>query len=115
MKGTLRQKVKLAAQVFSNKNAVAIKWCGQNGLLTCVHWEHTSKILKLFNDWFDVCNSTLKYSHNSGCNAYGINIEEQNTILNHMNKFIEEMRVGQRRALLQFQKGILMCNRSLQQ
>lgn len=31
-----------------------------------------------------------------------------------MNEFIEEMRVGQRRALLQFQKGILMCNRSLQ-
>lgn len=32
-----------------------------------------------------------------------------------MDKFIEEMRVGQRKILLQFQKGILLYNKSLQQ
>lgn len=32
-----------------------------------------------------------------------------------MNEYIEEMRVGQRTSLLQFQKGILLSNRSLQQ
>lgn len=32
-----------------------------------------------------------------------------------MNEFIQEMRVGRRTSLLQFQKGILLCNRSLQQ
>ncbi|CAL1681193.1 unnamed protein product [Lasius platythorax] len=32
-KGTRRQNVKLAAQILSNTNASAIRWCGSNGLL----------------------------------------------------------------------------------
>lgn len=77
--------------------------------------EDTAYVLKLFNDWFDVFNSNLKYGHHSGLHAYGTNIEEQNKILSEMNAFIKEMRVGTRRALLTFQKGILLCNASLRQ
>lgn len=34
VKGTQRQNVKLAVQVFSNQNAIAIRWCGQKGFLS---------------------------------------------------------------------------------
>lgn len=114
-KGTRRQNVKLAAQILSNTNASAIRWCGNNGLLHSDNWEHTANVLKLFNDWFDIFNSLMKYGHHHGSHAYGINLEEQNKIINKMNTFIEEMRVGQKTSLMQFQKGILVCNKSLQE
>lgn len=116
VKGTKRQNVKMAAQVFSNTNALALQWCGENNnLLVSLQWKQTSEILKLFNDWFDVFNSNLKYQHNSASHAYGINLEKQDKIINDMNIFIKEMRVGRRKDLLQFQKGILLCNKSLQE
>lgn len=117
VKGSQRQNVKLAAQIFSDRNAVAIRWCGQNNLLVSSQWKETSDILKLFNDWFDIYNCRLKYNHCSTSHAYELEdyIEEQNRIITNMNSFIEEMRVGRRTSLLQFQKGILLCNRSLQE
>lgn len=114
-KGTQRQNVKLAAQIFSNTNAVAMKWCGENGFLDNTQWKQTSETVQLFNDWFDICNSSVKYAKSSLSHAYGVSIEEQNKILNNMNEFMMEMRVGRRKSLLQFQKGILLCNRSLQE
>ncbi|KAL6416868.1 hypothetical protein ACFW04_014787 [Cataglyphis niger] len=104
VKETQRQNVKLAAQIFSNKNAVAIKWCEENSLLKSKQWKKTADIFKLFNDWFDVFNSKNKYGYHSGTNAYGINLEEQNQVINNMNKFIIKFRVGQRSKLLLFQK-----------
>lgn len=112
VKGTQRQNVKMAAQIFSNRNATAIQWCGENGLLNCKQWKKTAEVLKLFNDWFDVFNSKKKYEHSDRC-AYGINLEKQNKIINDMNQFIKKLRVGQRSTLLPFQKGILLCNKSL--
>lgn len=61
VKETQRQNVKMAAQIFSNRNATAIQWCGENGLLNCKQWKKTAEVLKLFNDWFDVFNSKKKY------------------------------------------------------
>lgn len=61
-KGAQRQNVKLAVQIFSNRNALALRWCGQNNLLTSTQWKLTSEVLKLFNDWFDIFNSRLKYN-----------------------------------------------------
>lgn len=57
----------------------------------------------------------MKFGHHSGSHAYGINLEEQNKIINDMSHFIEKMRVGQRSTLLPFQKGILICNKSLKE
>lgn len=114
VKGTRRQNVKLAAQIFSNRNAMTIKWCGSNGLLHSLNWEFTANVLQLFNDWFDLHNSSVLYGSHSGSHAYGINLEKQNETLNNMNEFIEQMRVGKRTSLMQFQKGILLSNKSLQ-
>lgn len=70
VKEAQRQNVKLAAQIFSNQNALAIRWCGENGFLSCTHWKYTSDMLKLFNDWFDIFNSTLKYGKCDTAHAY---------------------------------------------
>lgn len=75
VKGTQRQKVKLAAQLFSNQNALAIRWCGENDFISCAHWKDTSDVFKLFNDWFDIFNSTLKYGKCDSSHAYGIELE----------------------------------------
>lgn len=48
-KGPQRQNVRMAAQIFSNRNAMAIQWCGENGLLKFSHWKETADILSLFN------------------------------------------------------------------
>lgn len=54
----------------------------------------------------------MKYGH--GSLAYRINLEKQDKTIIKMNTFIEEMRVGRKTILLPFQKGILICNKSLQ-
>lgn len=114
VKGTQRQKVKLAAQLFSNQNALAIKWCGENSFISCTHWKHISNVLQLFNNWFDVFNSNLKYGKCKESHAFGINLEIQNKVISDMNEFITEMRVTGKKSLMPFQKGILLCNKSLQ-
>ncbi len=45
--------------------------------------------------------------------AYGINLDEQNHILNLMDNFISTMRVHGKKQLMTFQKGILISNLSL--
>lgn len=55
----------------------------------------------------------MKYGKCNLSHAYGINVEKQNTVMSNMDKFIEEMRVGQRKSMMPFQKGILLCNESL--
>lgn len=56
-----RQKVKTATQLFSNTNAKAIEWCGLKGFLKSETWLQTAYVFKLFNDWFDIFNSTHTY------------------------------------------------------
>lgn len=115
VKGSKRQNVKLAVQIFSNTNALAIKWCGENGFLVCKEWKYTSEMLKLFNDWFDIFNSNFKYGKCCTSHAYGIDIERQNEIIMNMDEFMKEVRVNIRKTLMHFQKGILLCNKSLQE
>ena len=114
-KGAERQRVSLAAQVFSNTTAKAIEWFGLSGFLKCDYWKECSEVFKLVNDWFDLFNSKKKFDKNNKKNAYGLDVELQNETLNKMTTFIENMRVGSRKSLLPFQRGILLCNESLQQ
>lgn len=114
VKGTQRQNVKLAAQVFSNTNATALEWCGKKGFIKdCLEWSETAKFLKLFNDWFDLFNSSNKFGSHSGIHAYGINTEKQNELLAEVSLLVKDMRVGKKNNLLPFQKGILINNESL--
>lgn len=114
IKGTQRQNVKLATQVFSNTNAIALEWCGEKGFIEdCLEWSETAKFITLFNDWFDLFNSSSKFGSHSGMHEYGINAEKQNELLAKVSLLVKDMRVGKRSNLLPFQKGILISNESL--
>jgi len=65
-------------------------------------------LIQLFNDWFDLHNSSHKYDHERP--SFGLNIENQKNILLEMNVFISKMIVHGRNkgTLLPFQKGVCM-------
>jgi len=114
VKGSQRQSVKLAAQVFSRRNAKAIEYCGKHKFLHN-NWQIMSKVLNLFNDWFDLFNCQSKFGKHSGLRAYGVDLQKQNIILEQMDELVNNMRTPKRSTLLPFQKGILLSNHSLRQ
>lgn len=114
-KGNQRQSVKLAAQVFSRRNAKAIEYCAKEKLLTNENWQETANLLQLFNDWFDILNCHSKFENRKGIKTYGVELEQQDAILNKMSEVISSMRSPKRSTILPFQKGILLSTESLRQ
>lgn len=69
-KGHQHQTVKLAAQVFSRRNVLAIEYCGRKGFFSQnSYWQELSDVFLLINDWFDVWNSQSKFGSHSGSRA----------------------------------------------
>lgn len=66
----------------------------------------------MFNDWFDLFNTQHKYDH--GVQSYGLNLIEQNELLDRMTDFIQNMRVHGKKSLLPFQKGNILIFKILQ-
>lgn len=62
-----------------------------------------------------VLNSQTKLDKNEYKCAYGINLVRQNEVLNKMSDLMTKLRVGSRKSLLPFQKGIILTNKSLKQ
>jgi len=85
------------------------------GLLPDFNSEEAAYVIKLCNDWFDIFNAKCMYGKHDGKNAYGVDIEKQNSILNNMTTFITELRLSRHKSLLLFQKGIIVSNTSLQE
>ena len=66
-----------------------------------------SRVLQLFNDQFDILNTRTMFDR-SGVQAFGLDLSVQTEILNKMIRYITNMRVRGRSAMLPFQKGILI-------
>ncbi|XP_018049866.1 PREDICTED: uncharacterized protein LOC108688213 [Atta colombica] len=111
--GSQRESIKSAARIWSHTTAKAIQWAGEQGLLKTSEYERFSEFVSTVNKWFDVHNSKLRYGSHPGVNGYGQNLETQESILLLMTLYTENIRVGSRKALMPFQKGILVSNRSL--
>lgn len=47
-------------------------------------------------------------------NSYGLDVENQNILLNKMTQYIKNMRVHGSKSLRPFQKGIIITNKSFQ-
>lgn len=77
-----------------------------------LQWKQTANVLQIFNDWFDLFNINMDIVTPLTCIWYEFR-KTKYTILDNMNDFIQAMRVEKRSALLQFQKGIVLCNKSL--
>ncbi|XP_071572048.1 uncharacterized protein [Temnothorax nylanderi] len=111
--GSARQAVRPAARIWSHTAAKAIEWAGNQGLLDIPEYEKFSYFVSTVNKWFDVHNSYAKYGAHPGVNGFGIDLENQMQLLVLMSMYIENMRVGKRKSLMPFQKGIIISNASL--
>jgi len=69
VQGCERQKVVLAAQLFSERTALAIERTKR--ILNYFDWKETARVIRLFNDWFDIFNASSMYGKHDGKNAYG--------------------------------------------
>ncbi|XP_071568401.1 uncharacterized protein [Temnothorax nylanderi] len=103
----LRQSVHLAAKLWSHTAAKAIKWVGNQKLLSEDEYMKYSDFVMAVNNWFDVHNS------HPGVKGYGVDLRNQEQALTLMTLHTENMRVGCRTSLMPFQKGILISNASL--
>ncbi|KAF0752389.1 Uncharacterized protein FWK35_00020649 [Aphis craccivora] len=107
------------SKALLNVKARAILFAGDKNLLKGKNGENnykvTSYFIELNNAWFDVHNSINMYGSHSGLHAYGINLTEQNRILNEMSSIFKGLRVKKHISMLPFQYGILLSNTSLKQ
>jgi len=112
---TERQKVLPAAQLLSEMTASVIEWYGQNGNLNNFDWVETARVIRIFNNWFDIFNASSKFGKHEGKNAYGVNLHKQNNILCKINELMYKIKIGRHKSLISFQKGIIITNNALQE
>lgn len=132
VKGSARQKVKLATQLFSNTTANAVKRCYSLGL-DVYNAVDTADFFKLVNDWFDIHNSSVKtYCYPGKVSIiykvldaffniiiiiikepFGLSLENQKYILNKMDEVMSTPIIPGHKFLSPFQKGILISNAAL--
>ena len=101
-KGSQRQRVFAATQLFSDSVAKAFVYHGKDFL---------GQTIQTVDRWFDTMNSRMKYTTVKYRCAYGINQEVQLEALEEMKKLVSNMSfVGKEHtdAMLPFQQGILV-------
>lgn len=77
-------------------------------------WEKAAEFVQTCNDRFDLFNSRVKFEGNNPSRiAFGTNEECQIKLLNDMSNLRSSVRVGKHKHIIQFQKGIILSNRSL--
>lgn len=130
VKGSARQNVKMAAQLFSNTTANAIRRCFSIGL-ELHNPVVTADFVQLVNNWFDVHNSSLSSFAYPGKvsndfllylttlikyfakEPFGLVPEQQKEILSRMNAIMSSPIIPTKKSLEHFQKGILISNNAL--
>ena len=115
--GSERQNVAYAAKVLSNNTSESIRWCGKNGYFLSNDyydgWNDCADFIKISNDWFDVLNSEMKFRNMPQKCAFGVELKEQDEIIDKMSNLMKNSTVGNHKSLLPFQKGIILTNKSL--
>lgn len=109
-KGPDRQNVALATQLLSHTTAVALRQYQSANPVAL----RLTKFISVVNDWFDVMNSRNLYENQDSKKPFGLNIVQQNKILDEMFKMVETMRCAHSPDMLPFQDGILVSIKSTQ-
>jgi len=63
-------------------------------------------MISLIYQWFDLWNTQQKFDN--GTQSYGLNLIEQDELLDKMSNFVLNMRVHLKKNLLPFQKGLFV-------
>ncbi len=100
-KGSQRQRVMLAAQLFSRSVASALR-------LLYPEKEEEAQFVELVNDCFDVFNSRLQQGVKQLDWGFGMKMDSQVSVLHRAKKMITELRAIGKKSLLPWQKGWLM-------
>lgn len=61
-------------------------------------------MISMIDQWFDLFNTQQKF--NNGTESYGLNLKDQNELIDKISNFILNMRVHKKQHLLPFQKGL---------
>ena len=101
-----RQRVRMAAQLLSHSTATAMK-------ILLPEKTQQADFIELVDSWFDVSNSRCMFSAKKLSCGFGIHLDDQQNVLDRMEKCISDMRVKGRKSLLPFQKGILLSISSI--
>lgn len=93
-----------------------MKRCAQLGLCSDSNkFVECAEFFQTINDWFDIFNAKLpKHESRPLRKAYGLALEEQNSVLREMSEIVKAIfpfRKG--KTLLPFQRGILQNNNAL--
>ena len=96
-----RQKVRLAAQLFSRTTASAIRYVYPDQ-------KEMADFVELVNDTFDVLNSRTTSAKFAWQAPYGMDTDRQDGLLDSMSQTMSQMRVIGKTALMPFQKGFIM-------
>ena len=83
--GQQKQNVRTACQLLSNTVAEAMKF-GKDDPETLLR----SKMIKIFNNWWDVVNSKHMYTSNDLNCGFGVKIEKQLAALDEMENFLSD-------------------------
>lgn len=113
--GQQRQRVKYAVQLLSKTCSSSLKYLGERGLLKSRYWKETAAFISLVDEWFDVLNSSHKFGAKQSLNAFGINLDDQSSVLHRMIDVMTSMRVKNplSKGLYKFQKGVILSSQSL--
>ena len=109
-KGSQRQRVYVAAQLFSDTTGKCMKFQGGNSLLV------QSNAILTVDRWFDTMNSRTPFNAVPYRCGFGLKLQEQIQALDDMKKLVENMRFcGKENSetKLPFQRGILVSISSI--
>ena len=101
-----RQRVRPAAELLSTRVSKAIDFLFPEDAAM-------ASVIRVVDSYFDVFNSRIPYADKPLRCGYGLKLSQQNVALDKMEQLISATRVGNHRALIPFQKGILMSIKSL--
>lgn len=107
---TQRQNVRKASQLLSHTTAAALKYNFPNDKTAL----STSEFIELTNQWYDIMNSYVPKLYGQPFErAYGLELDNQDKILDSMLETIKSMRCSGKKCLQLFQKGCLISINSL--
>lgn len=89
VQGSERQNVRLAAELLSHTTAVNLRRHFGQYEEACL----LAEMIETVNMWFDVMNSYSLTQSITSKKCYGVELVEQNKILNNMENMVKQMRV----------------------
>ena len=109
MKRQDRPRVSTAAQLLSDTTAHALEYLFPNDVKMLV----LARFIKLADQWFDLMNSYTVIHWKEAKSAFGLKMDAQMKVINDFKKQVENLRVGQRTGMIDWQRGIIQSLNAL--